>query len=1413
MINSLIRSIRHQFRNLTTRRPTRRRRPRSASPEQLEARHLLSVVVEPVVDYATGPASVSGVDQTVQLNDNVVIFTMSTLENGRELWRSDGTATGTFRLTDIEPGPGDSIIGQVTSTGSTVFFTVFGLASANEELWQTNGTQEGTQKIFGTQKISGTQTALGYPGISKLTKLDESHLAFILNGEVWVTDGTSSGTEKTISLVDQSAYIEDLQFGQPNSGVENVFLTAYKYLNDSTQNELILYNLQSKSTTVLLSKERTTTSIELDLVQNGRLIFNLTDGDHGTELWYSDGTPGTTVLWMDINPGPASSAPANFTTFGNSVYFVATSAEFGNEVWFINENNSLPQVIDIASGTMSSYPNHFAFAEGFYAHSGYGIYRLEGGNATKVPQNAYPTFPTPVPMQGNANHLYFFDGRLAFYDGTSVQAVRTFGKFRTFLGTSNSGVLFLADDLISGLSIWKSNGTASGTSLVLNPDPGTASSYPSLLTNINGDLAYFTSDSPYFIHNSDLLQVTGTNQVQVIDSGLAPIYGREIAVALSEALQYQKVVGSRMQIAEWNGNHISLLTNVTSNGAPAPPIMQTNGRKILLLADEFSPWAPMQLWTADSNGAPTEQLAAFTYINPDGFTEVAGRLYFQAFDSSIGQNRVWRTDGTVAGTIPISQLSSEFGQNNVFYSGDLVFSDTADYNGIVFLNGSTDEVRVVKDLGKVQQSTELFMTHGLDTLLLRHGDQIWRTRGTAETTQLVTTLPGAVATARTSTAGGLEYFILSTFGTEERVTLWKSDGTATGTSQVAVLPNNIQGYRVHGLTEIQGKLFFFVEIATTGYSEVWTSDGSQSGTLPIATNLIIDGQATLVSYDGGIAFPAATPEVGYEVFRIDTTIPVVAPANIAVHSYGEGTDLTWPDVAGAIQYDVWMQNLSDPSRPVIRKRVNDPGLPLLNDTGYAIDNKLGTSAYRVWIRSLPVLGQPSSWSAAQDIVVGRNPVMHSIPSHIVQSKPTFQWTGPDDVDTYEIWLTNRDTNTRVFYADGLKQTSLQSAQTLPPAKYSVWVRGTRKNRSTTNWSTITDFVVLAPATQLTGGIGVQATQRPTFTWQSVSGATGYDIQVFLAGSSTLVYRSNNVHGLQHVPTKDLQGGNYSVFIRALKGNRQFSAWSQAQSVHILVPPANLRSTNSGFAWDAVPMATSYTFELRNAVTQAIILSATLSETTLTLTSPLSPGRYSLRVQANVAGSSSQWSSALAYEVFRPVAVSITSANTPTVDRTPTITWAPVAGAKNYEVVISQAGNSVPIYDQANIVGFWHQVNTALLPGTYQIQVRAGFFDGSRSNLSAVQTLVIGPAPVLSFDSGKLQWNNVNGATRYEMWVDYLGTPVQQKIVYLPSMLRTQYTLPTTLPKGHYQAWVRAIRFERGEQYGGLWSTLLRFEIL
>jgi len=61
--------------------------------------------------------------------------------------------------------------------------------------------------------------------------------------------------------------------------------------------------------------------------------FRTNDGQHGTELWRSDGTAEGTFMLLDIFPGSRSSGPRRFFEFNGLMYFVANDGEHGYELW------------------------------------------------------------------------------------------------------------------------------------------------------------------------------------------------------------------------------------------------------------------------------------------------------------------------------------------------------------------------------------------------------------------------------------------------------------------------------------------------------------------------------------------------------------------------------------------------------------------------------------------------------------------------------------------------------------------------------------------------------------------------------------------------------------------------------------------------------------------------------------------------------------------------------------------------------------------------------------------------------------------------------------------------------------------------------------------------------------------------
>jgi ELWxxDGT repeat protein len=84
--------------------------------------------------------------------NGTLFFSISNDTNGRELWKSDGTTTGTTMVADINPGSADSLPTELTNMNRTLFFTADDGAHGTE-LWKYT-----SQHAIGTGIISGTIT-------------------------------------------------------------------------------------------------------------------------------------------------------------------------------------------------------------------------------------------------------------------------------------------------------------------------------------------------------------------------------------------------------------------------------------------------------------------------------------------------------------------------------------------------------------------------------------------------------------------------------------------------------------------------------------------------------------------------------------------------------------------------------------------------------------------------------------------------------------------------------------------------------------------------------------------------------------------------------------------------------------------------------------------------------------------------------------------------------------------------------------------------------------------------------------------------------------------------------------------------------------------------------------------------------
>ena len=327
--------------------------------------------------------------------------------HGNELWRTDGTSAGTWMVKDIRTGVASSGLTLDLSTKSAVFLDGLLYFSANDavhgnELWKTDGTTSGTvlakdlnpgssssnpsgltlngPQIYLSASIdSGTSELITYdgawlqrfqleggPGVT-YTVFQSPNGITSHNGTVtFIAKANGSGQFSLFSIVLDDCYsasdscwtpIKEFSSGVDQNSYGLPVLKNEVYFSGNTGSTHQLYKVDSNRNLVLLAGYITSpkfnTELGTSISHNNYLMFSANTGN-GYELHSTDGTTSGTSIVQDINSGTVSSNPSQFVISGEDVIFTATAASSGNELYKITYTSSGPTVsliIDLWSGS------------------------------------------------------------------------------------------------------------------------------------------------------------------------------------------------------------------------------------------------------------------------------------------------------------------------------------------------------------------------------------------------------------------------------------------------------------------------------------------------------------------------------------------------------------------------------------------------------------------------------------------------------------------------------------------------------------------------------------------------------------------------------------------------------------------------------------------------------------------------------------------------------------------------------------------------------------------------------------------------------------------------------------------------------------------------------------------------------
>ena len=239
--------------------------------------------------------------------------------NGSELWRSDGPGKGATLVRDINSGAGSSKISSIKAVGSVLYFSADD-GIHGQELWKSDGTEAGTVMVVDSRPGANDGYAWNLQSLNGNLYFNalkpDGTTAF------WKTDGTSAGTELAWPS------IEAIRGSIPSNWTV-VGDNAYFVVSNGSQDNLWITDGSETGTKFVKSLAQDFNSPERSFASlDGKLYFRASSETAGSELWTSDGTEAGTTMVKDLRPGNASGLPTEITSVNGRLFFT-TPARIG----------------------------------------------------------------------------------------------------------------------------------------------------------------------------------------------------------------------------------------------------------------------------------------------------------------------------------------------------------------------------------------------------------------------------------------------------------------------------------------------------------------------------------------------------------------------------------------------------------------------------------------------------------------------------------------------------------------------------------------------------------------------------------------------------------------------------------------------------------------------------------------------------------------------------------------------------------------------------------------------------------------------------------------------------------------------------------------------------------------------------
>ncbi|TMW60407.1 hypothetical protein Poli38472_000449 [Pythium oligandrum] len=442
-----------------------------------------------------------------------------------------------------------------------------------------------------------------------------------------------------------------------------------------------------------------------------RALFRSYSLDTGDELWLTDGTAGGTRLLKDILPGADSASPSFLTSYSvdNRVYFAARGPhlawrapqEHRDQCDGIRASAFSPDIVYVVSESNTWDPDE--------------TYDCPVGYRWLSTAEAQASFLGHVALDGHVNEpLVYYDacGWQGYMWG-GVRRVRfRFSDSRETGGFKHAGfrdsyrpdVDLVTQDFAGivcrrmpistdngdygwGVELWRTDGTADGTTLVARITPSSEGSHPSFITEFQSRL-FFQATSPDY--GSELWASDGTRKGTVLiadvafgASGSAPEgltvlqnsllffsattedFGRELWVSDGQQrMDFDHVEHG----SSTNPVGTRLVLDIVPGAVSSQPrfiVALPAANLVLFQADDGT--HGIELWCSDGSSGGTSLVMDVNPgakgSNPSFLTHFQGKIFFQA-DDGVHGTELWVTDGTTVNTKLLIDLNTGAGNSH-----------------------------------------------------------------------------------------------------------------------------------------------------------------------------------------------------------------------------------------------------------------------------------------------------------------------------------------------------------------------------------------------------------------------------------------------------------------------------------------------------------------------------------------------------------------------------------------------------------------------------------------------------------------------------------------------------------------------------------------------------------------------------